>query len=95
MKYFYVYILASKKNGTLYTGVSNDISRRVFEHINKGSSFTSKYSVTNLVYFEAFESITLAIKREKQLKRWHRLWKLQLIEKFNPTWKNLYPEDAS
>lgn len=94
MKNFYVYITSSQKNGTLYIGVTNDISRRAHEHKNKKiPGFTAKYSVTYLVYFEIFASISEAIRREKQLKGWNRLWKLQLIEKVNPDWKNLYSTD--
>ena len=91
MKCFYVYIMCSKRNGTLYLGVTNDLARRVFEHKNKKNpGFTAKYSVAHLIYFETFNSITTAIQREKQLKNWTRSWKLQLIEKANPEWKDLY-----
>jgi putative endonuclease len=91
MKSFYVYILCSKKNGTLYIGVTNDLNQRTQTHKAKLiSGFTKKYNVFQLVYFEVFESITAAIRREKQLKKWNRLWKIQLIEKMNPTWRNLY-----
>ncbi len=89
----YVYILASKKIGTLYTGVTNDLARRVWEHkegIIKG--FTSRYIVKRLVWYEVYERIEDAITREKCIKEWKREWKLELIEKFNPDWKDLYPE---
>ena len=92
MKKFYVYIMCSEKNGTLYIGVTNDLSRRIYQHKNKKvPGFTAKYSVDRLVYFEIFESILTAIRREKQIKGWNRLWKLQLIEKINPAWNDLYP----
>jgi putative endonuclease len=79
-KSYYVYILASKRNGTLYIGVTNDIVRRVFEH-REGlvQGFTKKYAIRMLVYFETFEDIGFAIEREKRLKKWNRAWKLELI----------------
>ncbi len=93
--YYYVYILASKKNGTLYIGVTSDLVRRVYEHkYNLVEGFTKKYAVHSLVYFESTESVESAITREKQLKKWNRAWKVQLIEKVNPTWKDLYSEIA-
>jgi len=95
MNYF-VYILASKKNGTLYIGVTNNLERRIIQH-NFGlsvSSFTKKYSVKNLVYYEYTNSIASAIQREKQLKGWNREWKIDLIESVNPTWKDLATESA-
>lgn len=91
MRQYFVYILASQKNGTLYVGVTNNLKRRVFEHkegIIKG--FTKKYSIKNLVYFEVTNEIESALKREKQLKTWKRTWKLVLIEKENPQWEDLY-----
>ncbi len=90
---YYVYILASKKNGTLYIGVTNDLSRRIYEH-KEGliDGFTKKYKVKNLVWYEEFENINFAIEREKQMKAWKRLWKLNLIEKENPCWKDLYED---
>ena len=93
MKTYYIYILASKKNGVLYIGVTNNLIRRVYEHkndINKG--FTSKYHVHKLVYYEIFNDINLAIQREKALKKWKRAWKIDLIEKGNSEWKDLYDE---
>ena len=90
MPIFYVYIICSQQNGTLYIGVTNDLTRRMYEHKNKLIlGFTAKYSVNRLVYYEEFESIADAIRREKQLKNWKRIWKLQLIEQVNPTWKDL------
>lgn len=88
---FYVYILASRKNGTLYIGVTNDLSRRTFEHREGiGANFTKKYDVTRLVYFEVFDRIIDAIDREKELKKWRRAWKIALIERDNAEWKDLY-----
>lgn len=86
----FVYIMASKKNGTLYTGVTNNLVRRTAEHkahINQG--FTSRYNVVNLVYFEQFTDFKQAILREKQIKKWNRAWKIALIEKENPQWEDL------
>ena len=90
-KQFYVYVLASARNGTLYIGVTSDLARRVWEHKSKAvSGFTSKYGVDRLVYFETHDSAEAAISREKTLKRWNRSWKLELIEKANPEWEDLY-----
>ncbi|MBI2869633.1 MAG: GIY-YIG nuclease family protein [Chloroflexi bacterium] len=87
----FVYILASKRNGTLYVGVTNDLLRRVFEHKNDFvRGFTGKYRVHDLVYFELHESLESAITREKQIKKWRREWKVELIEKQNPSWNDLY-----
>jgi putative endonuclease len=87
---YYVYILASKKNGTIYIGVTNDLQNRVAQHKQKtNEGFTSKYDITLLVYFEQFQHIDQAIKREKQLKKWNREWKLKLIEEENKEWKDL------
>ncbi|MFH1428437.1 MAG: GIY-YIG nuclease family protein [Candidatus Margulisiibacteriota bacterium] len=92
MKRSFVYILASKRNGTLYIGVTNDIIRRVYEHKNElADGFTKKYKVKDLVYYEEYSRMTDAIVREKQLKEWKRQWKLRLIEEKNPNWKDLYP----
>lgn len=91
MKQYFVYILASKRNGTLYIGVTSDLIRRIYEHKNKlVPGFTSKYDVAKLVHFEEFSDIESAIYREKQLKKWNRKWKLALIEKVNPNWEDLY-----
>jgi putative endonuclease len=93
MKQYYVYMLASKKNGTLYIGVTNNLLKRVYEHKNNIiGGFTQKYSVHNLVYYEEHNEIGKAITREKQMKKWKRQWKIELIEKFNPQWKDLYCE---
>jgi putative endonuclease len=89
-KLYYVYILASTKNGTLYTGVTNNLVRRVWEHKNKEiTGFTQKYNVTKLIYYEQYFDIRIAIEREKCIKRWKRQWKLNLIEKYNPHWEDL------
>ncbi|UGY06261.1 GIY-YIG nuclease family protein [Bradyrhizobium quebecense] len=93
---FYVYILASHIGGTLYIGVTNDLIRRVGEHKLKiADGFTKQYDVNRLVYFETFEDIEQAIRREKRLKKWPRAWKISLIEKDNPDWNDLYPEIAA
>ena len=89
----HIYILASKRNGTLYTGVTNDLERRIVEHKTKLlPGFTEKYEVTKLVYCEEIPSATSAIAREKQIKKWNRKWKLRLIEECNPEWKDLSEE---
>ena len=88
---YFVYILASQKNGTLYTGVTNDLTRRVWEHKNgyiKG--FTHKYGVKTLVWFEHHLDVEVAITREKRIKRWRRRWKINLIQADNPDWRDLY-----
>jgi putative endonuclease len=93
MKSYYVYILASQRNGTLYIGVTNDLIKRVHEHkYNLVAGFTKKYNVHLLVYFEQSDNIESAINREKQIKKWNRKWKLELIEKKNPTWRDLYED---
>jgi putative endonuclease len=87
-----MYILASKIGGTLYIGVTNDLIRRVYQHRSKiTGGFTKRYGVARLVYFEQFSNIEAAIRREKRLKKWSREWKIQLIEKTNPDWIDLYP----
>ncbi len=87
---FFVYILASKRNGTLYAGVTNDLVRRVSEHKAKlVPGFTRQYDVTLLVYFETYDSLQDARAREHALKRWRRAWKITLIEKLNPQWRDL------
>jgi len=91
IKNYYTYILASKRNGTLYIGVTSNLAQRVYEHKHKLiSGFTKKYNVDTLVYYEATEDVESAILREKQMKKWKRQWKIELIEKRNPTWKDLY-----
>jgi len=93
MKTYYVYILASKRNGTLYIGVTSDIVRRVYEHKNNlVPGFTSKYGVHRLVYYEQFNDVEAAILREKRMKKWNRKWKIELIESMNPDWKDLYDD---
>ncbi len=88
---YFVYILASKRNGTLYVGVTNDLTRRTFQHKEgEGSVFTKRYQVQRLVYAEEFSDITQAIQRESNLKHWPRRWKFDLIEKLNPEWRDLY-----
>ncbi len=92
-KHFYVYILASKRNGTLYIGVTSNIVQRVWQHKNNMvKGFTKKYSVKTLVYYEAHANADSAITREKQLKKWRRELKLRLIEERNPHWNDLYNE---
>jgi putative endonuclease len=89
---YWVYILASRKHGTLYIGVTNDLSRRVFEH-KRGSvpGFTAQYGIDRLVWYEAYDDVREAIGREKQLKHWNRDWKIRLIEELKPDWIDLYP----
>ncbi len=90
LKNGYVYILSNKNRTTFYIGVTNNLEKRVAEHRSgKGSIFTSKYNLVDLVYFELIPDIEQAIKREKQLKRWHRDWKINLIKSINPDMKNL------
>ena len=86
-----VYILASKRNGTLYVGVTSDLVQRVWQHRNDvGAGFTQRYAVHRLVYFELHEEMIEAIAREKQVKKWNRSWKLRLIEEGNPNWEDLW-----
>ncbi len=93
MRQYCVYILASRKDGVLYIGVTNDLIRRVFEHKNNQvEGFTKRYNVHRLVYFEMTSDVNAAIGRERALKKWNRAWKIRLIEKVNPEWKDLYPE---
>ena len=90
---FYVYLLASQKQGTLYLGVTNDLLRRVYQHKEKLlPGFTSRYDVRRLVWFEVYDDPTTAIEREKEIKKWRRAWKVDLIEKANPDWRDLYSE---
>jgi putative endonuclease len=91
VKQYYVYILASKRNGTLYIGVTNNLVKRVYEHKNNlVEGFTKKYNVHNLVYYESYCDVYAAIAREKAMKKWKRAWKIELIEKANPLWNDLY-----
>ncbi|WP_027548734.1 GIY-YIG nuclease family protein [Bradyrhizobium sp. WSM2254] len=93
---YYVYLLASKKYGTLYLGVTNDIVRRIHEHKSKVvAGFSKRYSVDTLVWFEIYDDPVTAIEREKELKKWRREWKVRLIEEKNPQWIDLYPHIAS
>jgi len=95
-KQFYVYILASRPNGTLYTGMSSNLVQRVWQHkSNTIEGFTDKYNVKNFVYFEVHDSAENAITREKQIKKWRRKWKLRLIEDQNPHWVDLYDKISS
>ncbi len=90
---YFVYILASKPRGTLYVGVTNNLIRRIFEHKNKFiEGFTEQYDVNLLVWYESSESIESAIAYEKKLKRWRREWKIEMIEKQNPEWVDLYQQ---
>ncbi len=93
---YYIYILASQKNGTLYIGVTSNLIQRVHQHKTGAiEGFTKKYKVDLLVYYEETEDINSGIAREKNLKAWKRQWKIDLIEKNNPSWKDLYPEIIS
>ena len=88
---YFVYMLASRRYGTLDVGVTNDLARRVYEHKTKSiKGFTSQYDVNRLVWYEAYEQISDAIAREKELKKWRRDWKIRLIEEMNPEWEDLY-----
>ena len=90
---YYVYLLASGRNGTLYLGVTNDLTRRVYEHKNKViRGFSQRYSVHRLVWFEIYDDPVDAIAREKEIKKWRRAWKLRLIEQSNPQWVDLYEQ---
>ncbi len=86
-----VYILASEKNGTLYTGVTSDLVKRIWEHKNNlADGFKKRYGIHNLVWFELYDTLDSAFTREKNIKEWKRAWKLKLIEKDNPDWRDLY-----
>ncbi|HEY8874393.1 MAG TPA: GIY-YIG nuclease family protein [Stellaceae bacterium] len=88
---YYVYLLASRKHGTLYLGVTNDLIRRVYQHKSKAlAGFTAKYGVNRLVWFETHDDVTAAISREKEIKKWRRNWKIALIETGNPDWRDLW-----
>ena len=96
MKTFYVYILSNKKNGILYTGVTNDLIKRVFQHkIKAVPGFTKKYGLSKLVYYELWPTALESFMREKRLKKWKRSWKIELIKNMNPSWKDLYFEITS
>lgn len=95
MKQYYVYILAGRRHGTLYIGMTSDLIRRVSEHRQgKVGGFTRQYRIHRLVYFETTSDVRVAIEREKQMKKWNRCWKVEIIEKSNPTWRDLYREIA-
>ncbi|MBC7576651.1 GIY-YIG nuclease family protein [Tardiphaga sp.] len=88
---YYVYMMASKKNGVLYIGITNDLVRRIHEHkTSSARGFTSRYNVTLLVWFEMYDDPLTAISREKELKKWRREWKIKLIEANNADWRDLY-----
>lgn len=92
MKNSYVYIMTNKVNTVLYIGVTANLAKRIYQHKNKlADGFTEKYNINKLIYFEIFEDIEEAIKREKQLKNWHREWKMNLIKEKNPNFEDLYP----
>jgi putative endonuclease len=93
---YFVYLLASRRNGTLYVGVTNDLTKRVWQH-KQGlvEGFTKRYGIKMLVWYQQTESIEAAIVREKQIKKWNRDWKVELIEKNNPQWRDLYEEIAA
>jgi putative endonuclease len=96
MNSYYVYILASRRNGTLYIGVTNDLVRRVYDHKTRTiEGFTEKYGVHTLVYYEPYTDVYDALTREKRLKKWKRQWKIDLIESVNPDWKDLYSKIVS
>jgi putative endonuclease len=89
---FYVYLLTSRRHGTLYLGITNDLVRRVYAHKSAGiAGFTARYGVDRLVWFETYDDPANAISREKKLKKWRRDWKIRLIEEQNPDWRDLYP----
>ncbi len=93
MNMYFVYILANRKEGTIYVGITSDIIRRCYEHKTKADDgFTAEYNVDRLVYFEQHSDVLEAIAREKKLKRWRRKWKIELIERGNPDWRDLYDD---
>jgi putative endonuclease len=90
---FYTYIVTSKRNGTLYIGSTDDLAHRIWEHTEKHRrGFTAKYDVIRLVWFETHETCEAAFRRERQMKKWNRAWKIELIERFNPGWDDLSGE---
>jgi putative endonuclease len=92
-KFYSVYVVTNKKRGTLYIGFSGMLPARIYQHKNKViDGFTSKYNLSRLVYYESYDDPLTAIHREKQLKKWKRSWKIHLIEKYNPEWKELYSD---
>lgn len=89
-RFYFVYIMTNKKYGTLYIGVTSNLYRRVYEHKNKLiEGFTKKYNLTKLVYYSETDDVSIAITQEKRMKKWYRKWKVKLIEKENPSWKDL------
>ena len=89
----YVYIVTNKKDGVLYVGITTNLTRRIYEHRNElTEGFTQKYKLKKLIYFEEYDEYAIAIKREKRLKEWQRQWKIDLIEKENPKWNDLYEQ---
>ena len=93
MNQYFVYILASQKNGVLYVGVTSNLKKRIYDHKSHfADSFTTKYKVTKLVYFEETSDVQSAILREKRIKKWNRKWKIRLIKQLNPDWNDLFPE---
>jgi putative endonuclease len=93
MNQYYVYILASKRNGTLYIGVTSDLAKRCYEHKHgMVEGFSKRYQVHALVYYEVHNDVNEAIKREKQMKKWNRSWKIRSIEEKNPQWRDLYDD---
>jgi putative endonuclease len=95
-KKFFVYIMTNKRRGTLYTGVTSELPKRVWQHKSKVmKEFAAKYNLSMLVYYEACENAETAIVREKRIKKWNRAWKIEMIENFNPCWRDLYEEIAS
>ena len=94
-KQYYVYILTNKRNGTLYTGVSGNLVKRTFGHKEKQSGFTAKHNLRYLVWYEAHDNPASAITREKLIKKWKREWKINLIEKMNPAWNDLFEQIAN
>ena len=96
MRTYYVYIMASRRNGTLYIGVTNDLAKRVYQHKHGLiDGFTKRYDVRLLVHFEVTDDVLAAIQREKNLKKWPRAWKVALIEEGNPNWRDLYGDLAT
>ena len=91
----WIYIMTNRPNGTLYTGVTNDLSRRAYEHrTGLYPGFTKQYGLTRLIYMERYDDIRIAIQRERNMKHWPRAWKVKLVLDFNPDWRDLYPDLA-